>query len=254
MKVLRLIFINIIRNPRRTALTVLSITACIFLVSTLQAVLNSLDSLGQSNSSNLRLVVHRATGMTETMPVSYKQRIAALPGVRYVDSVDWFGGYYADPANFFANFATDVDDFDKITDELVCPPDQMAAWKRERTAALVGRKLMENYGWKVGDRVTLKGTIYPVDLEFVIRGVSRILMMNPWSGHSISIGTTLTSRWAVRAEPDRSPSKSPHRKMFPRLRKRLTPCFGTPTPKPKRKLRRRSISVLSPCWGTLNYC
>jgi putative ABC transport system permease protein len=171
MKVLRLIFINIIRNPRRTALTVLSITACIFLVSTLQAVLNSLDSLGQSNSSNLRLVVHRATGMTETMPVSYKQRIAALPGVRYVDSVDWFGGYYADPANFFANFATDVDDFDKVSDELVCPPDQIAAWKRERTAALVGKKLMETYHWKKGDRVTLKGTIYPVDLEFVIRGV-----------------------------------------------------------------------------------
>jgi putative ABC transport system permease protein len=171
MKILRLILINIIRNPRRTALTVLSITVCIFLVSTLQAVLHNLETIGQTSSSNLRLVVHRATGMTEQMPVSYKQRIAALPGVKYVESVDWFGGYYADPGNFFANFAVDVDDFDQVNDELVCPPDQYAAWKKERIAALVGRKLMEQYHWKMGDRVTLKGTIYPIDPEFIIRAV-----------------------------------------------------------------------------------
>jgi putative ABC transport system permease protein len=171
MNTLRLILKNTVRNPRRTALTILSITVSIFLVSTLQAVLHSLETVGMSNSSNLRVVVHRATSMTESMPVSYKQRIAALPGVKYVESMDWFGGYYADPSNFFANFATDVDDFEKIADELVIPSDQLAAWKRERTAALVGNKLMETYHWKLGDRVTLKGTIYPVDLEFIIRGV-----------------------------------------------------------------------------------
>ena len=55
------------------------------------------------------------------MPVSYKQRIAALPRVKYVESMDWFRGYYADPSNFFANFAIDVDNFEKITDELVDP-------------------------------------------------------------------------------------------------------------------------------------
>jgi putative ABC transport system permease protein len=171
MKTLRLILKNTVRNPRRTALTILSITVSIFLVSTLQAVLHNLESEAQSNRSNLRLVVHRATGLTQTMPVSYKQRIAALPGVKYVESVDWFGGYYADPSNFFPNFATDVDDFEKIADEVVIPPAQLAAWKRERTAALVGKKLMETYHWKLDDRITLKGTIYPVDLEFIIRAV-----------------------------------------------------------------------------------
>jgi putative ABC transport system permease protein len=171
MKLSWLILKNTVRNPRRTVLTVLSITVSIFLVSTLQAVLHNLETLGMSNSSNLRVVVHRATAMTESMPVSYKQRIAALPGVKYVESMDWFGGYYVDPANFFANFATDVEDFEKIADELVIPPDQLAAWKRERTAALVGNRLMETYHWKRGDRITLKGTIYPVDLEFIIRAV-----------------------------------------------------------------------------------
>jgi putative ABC transport system permease protein len=171
MKIIRLILKNTARNPRRTVLTVLSIGVSIFLVSTLQAVLHNLDNLGMSNSSNLRVVVHRATSMTETMPISYKQRIAELPGVKYVECMDWFGGYYADPSNFFANFATEVDDFEKIADELTIPPDQLAAWKRERVAALVGNKLMETYHWKLGDRVTLKGTIYPVDLEFIIRAV-----------------------------------------------------------------------------------
>jgi putative ABC transport system permease protein len=170
MRTVRLILKNTVRNPRRTVLTILSITVSIFLVSTLQAVLHNLEIAGTSNSSNLRVVVHRATSMTQSMPVSYKQRIAALPGVKYVESMDWFGGYYVDPANFFANFATDVDDFEKIADELVIPPDQLAAWKRERTAALVGKKLMETYHWKQDDRITLKGTIYPVDLEFIIRG------------------------------------------------------------------------------------
>jgi putative ABC transport system permease protein len=171
MKIIRLILKNTARNPRRTGLTILSITVSIFLVSTLQAILHNLETLGTSNSSNLRVVVHRATSMTESMPVSYKQRIAALPGVKYVESMDWFGGYYADPSNFFANFATDVDDFEKIADDFVIPPDQLAAWKRERTAALVGNKLMETYHWKLGDRVTLKGTVHPVDLEFIIRAI-----------------------------------------------------------------------------------
>lgn len=172
MKLGRLIWKNARRNPRRTVLTILSITVSIFLVSSLQAILDRLDQLGKgSDSSHLRLVVHRATSMTQPLPVAYKQRIASLPGVRYVGSVTWFGGLYIDERNFFANFATDTDDFEKIYDENHAPPEQLAAWKQDRSGALVGRKLMEKYGWKLGDRVTLKGTIYPVDLEFTLRGV-----------------------------------------------------------------------------------
>ncbi len=172
MKLVRLIWKNTTRNPRRTVLTISSIMVSIFLVSTLQAIVDNLEQLGKgSGSSHLRLIVHRATSMTQPLPVAYKQRIAALPGVKYVGSGNWFGGLYIDERNFFANFATDVDDFDKINDEYQIPPEELAAWKQERSAALVGRKLMEKYGWKSGDHVTLKGTIYPVDLEFIIRAV-----------------------------------------------------------------------------------
>jgi putative ABC transport system permease protein len=101
--------------------------------------------------------------------VAYKQRIAAVPGVKYVISANWFGGIYIDERNFFANLAMDTEDFEKVYDEYKSDPDALAQWKQERSAALVGRKLMEQYGWKVGDRVTLKGTYYPVNLEFIIR-------------------------------------------------------------------------------------
>jgi len=172
MRFLRLIWKNSIRNPRRSVLTILSITVSVFLVSTLQAILTRLDSLGKATGSgHLRLVTHHATGLGQLLPIAHKQRIAALPGVKAVGSWTWFGGIYIDEANFFANFATDPEELEKTHEEYRVPPDQRAAWKSERTGALVGRKLMDQFGWKVGDRVTLKGTIYPFDPEFIIKGV-----------------------------------------------------------------------------------
>ena len=169
---LRLIWKNSTRNARRSVLTILSITVSIFLVSSLQAILSRLDSLRQSNGSgSLRVIVHHATGLGQPLPIAYKARIAVLPGVKAVSSWTWFGGIYIDQANFFANFAVDSDDLEKTHDEYLMPPDQLAAWKSERTAALVGRRLMDQYHWKIGDRVTLKGTIYPNDPEFIIRAV-----------------------------------------------------------------------------------
>ncbi len=172
MKLLRLIWRNASRNPRRTVLTILSITVSIFLVSTLQAILHQLDSIGEgSDSSHLRLVTRHAVSLGHELPIAHKAKIAALPGVKYVASFTWFGGIYRSPENFFANFAVDVEDFEKLVDEFTIPPDQLEAWKTERSAALVGRKLMEQYGWTLGDRVTLQGTIYPADMEFIIRAV-----------------------------------------------------------------------------------
>lgn len=172
MQLARLIWKNAVRNPRRSVLTILSITISIFLVSSLQAILTRLDSLGQSSGSgHLRVVVHRSTGLGQPLPIAYKQRIAALPGVKAVGGWTWFGGLYIDESNFFANFAVDADDLEKTHTEYRIPPDQLEAFKRERTAALVGQQLMEKYHWKLGDRVTLKGTIYPFDPETIIRAV-----------------------------------------------------------------------------------
>jgi putative ABC transport system permease protein len=173
MKFVRLVGKNALRNRRRTALTILSIAVSMFLVSTLQAVLTSMyrSQNSREGSPHLRVVVHRATSITQAMPEAYRARIASVPGVTGVVAVNWFGGQYIDASNFFANFAVDTDGFHKVFDELQIPPDQLAAWKGERTAALVGEKLMEKFHWKIGDRITLKGTIYPINPETVIRAV-----------------------------------------------------------------------------------
>ncbi|HET7841434.1 MAG TPA: FtsX-like permease family protein [Terriglobia bacterium] len=173
MHFIRLMWKNSLRNGRRTMLTISSITICIFLISTLQAVLSSIYRVGnQSGGSHLRVIVHRATGVTQPLPISYRQKIGAVPGVRYVVGTQWFGGQYIDASNFFANFAVDTDDFEKVYDNYQITPDQLAAWKNERTGALVGEKLMETYHWQIGQRITLKGTIFPnFDPELTIRAV-----------------------------------------------------------------------------------
>ena len=163
---------NALRNRRRTVLTVLSITISIFLVSTLEAVVDTLyRPTNGSSTPHLRLVVHRSTSITQHLPESYRQRLQTVPGVKYLVGLTWFGGQYIDERNFFANFATDTENFEKVFDEYIISPDQLAAWKSERTAALVGRKLTEKFKWRVGQRVTLKGTIYPISPEFTIRAV-----------------------------------------------------------------------------------
>lgn len=172
MKLARLIWKNAIRNRRRTVLTIASIGISIFLVGTLQAVLGAIYGTGQSSSSgDLRVVVHRATSITQPLPISYRQRILSVPGVKYAVAVNWFGGVYIDPANFFANFAVQTDDFQKIFPDFKITPDELAAWKSEQTAALVGQTLMEKYHWKLGQRITLKSSIYNVNADLIIRGV-----------------------------------------------------------------------------------
>ncbi len=175
MHLLRLIWKNALRNRRRTALTISSIAVCIFLISTLQAVLANIYRVGQARGdAHLRVIVHRATGITQPLPISYRAKIATVRGVKAVIGTQWFGGQYIDASNFFANFAVNTDQFEQVYDDYVIPPGELAAWKRDRTAALVGEKLMETYHWKLGQRITLKGTIFPsFNPELTIRAVYR---------------------------------------------------------------------------------
>lgn len=172
MKLARLIWKNATRNRRRTVLTIASIAISIFLIGTLEAVVTTIYSSGQNSpTGDLRVVVHRATSITQPLPIAFSQQIATVPGVEYVVPVNWFGGVYIDPANFFANFAVGTDHFQEVFSDFKTSPDELAAWKEERTAALVGEALMEKYHWHLGQRITLKSTIYNVNAELTIRGV-----------------------------------------------------------------------------------
>ncbi|MBI4841427.1 MAG: FtsX-like permease family protein [candidate division NC10 bacterium] len=116
-------------------------------------------------------LVRRATSLADRLPEAYAAKLQRVPGVRLVHALTWFGGIYIDERNFFANFACDPDTLFAMFPENRIPPEQIKAFRAERIAAIAGRKLVERFKWRLGDRITLQGTIYPVDLEFVLRGI-----------------------------------------------------------------------------------
>lgn len=166
----RFILRNALRNKRRTALTVLSVAFSLFLLITLYTLLDSIMNPPEGDETALRLAVRRSTSLADDMPIAYEQKIATVPGIELLLPLQWFGGYYKEPKNFFANFATDPHRLWDMFPELHVTEEIEQAMLADRRAAVAGRGLMERYGWKVGDRVTLKGTIYPVDLEFILVG------------------------------------------------------------------------------------
>ncbi len=170
MKFLPLVFRNAFRNRRRSALTILSISMSLFLIVTLWTLLEALESPPMTPESAKRVITRHQTSLANVMPISYRQQIRQTPGVENVTASQWFGGIYKDPANFFAQFAVDADSFFDVYPEIQIAPEQKNAFIRERTAALAGKNLAERYGWQLGDRVTLEGTIFPVNPEMTIQG------------------------------------------------------------------------------------
>jgi putative ABC transport system permease protein len=161
---------NLWRQPRRTFVTALSIAVSGFLLTTLLALVINIHAIGHGDRSlHLRLVTHRATSLTEDMPAAYKEQIASVPGVKYVTSVSWFN--HRVEGNFFEAFAVDAPHFADVVDEYRIPPNQVSTWQRERTGALIGKKLMAERHWQVGQHITLKGTGNPVNPELLICAV-----------------------------------------------------------------------------------
>jgi putative ABC transport system permease protein len=111
--------------------------------------------------------------LTFSLPGFYREKIRAIPGVVSVVPVSWFGGIYKDqkPENFFAQFGTDPEEFFKTFRDMKMPEDQAKAWQRDRQGVIVNDTLAAKYGWKLGDRIVLQGTIYPVNLELNVRGI-----------------------------------------------------------------------------------
>lgn len=157
------------RNKRRTILTVLSIAFSLFLLATLRSILTELDR-GVESASSRRMIVRRATSLADTLPESYRSKIKAVPGVAVVCTFTFFGGIYIEEKNIFGQGAVDPETFFDIYTEAKISEDQKAAFLKDRRSTVVGKKLAEKFGWKLSDRITLKGTFYPVDLELTVRG------------------------------------------------------------------------------------
>ncbi len=170
MSLFRFIIRNVFRNKRRAILTMLSIAFSLFLLLFLLTVLNGLLNPVTQDEAALRLIVRRSTSLAEFMPIAYGDKIRELPEVELVTPLQWCNFFYRDTNNFFANFAADPEHLFEIYSEQKVSPEALARFKAERTAAISGKDLMDKFGWKVGDKITLLGSIFPVDLEFTIVG------------------------------------------------------------------------------------
>ena len=170
MKFNKLILKNILRNKRRTVLTISSLVISLFLIITLATILTEL-ARGRDESNPLRLVTRHAVSLGFTLPVSQRQRIAAVPGVKNVMTFSWFGGIYKDEKNFFANFACDADRLREIVSELKASDADWQSFISDRQGAMVGAKLVKLYGFTPGQHITLRSPIYNRSVEFIVRGV-----------------------------------------------------------------------------------
>lgn len=161
---------NLRRRLRRTILTVLGLGVALFLFVTLRTFLRTLQTLGDVGSES-RLVTTNKLGIVFPLPLAYRSRLAGFDGVGMVSWASWFGGVYQDPRNFFANFAVDAETYLALYPEIVLSDAERQAWLADRTGAVVGVRTMERFGWRPGQTVTLRGTIWPGEHTFTIRGV-----------------------------------------------------------------------------------
>jgi putative ABC transport system permease protein len=200
---LKLFFRNAFRHKLRTGLTIGGICVALTAFGMLRTMIDAWYA-GVAASSANRLVVRNAISLTFFLPLSYRDKIREVDGVRAVSYGTWFGGIYADPKNFFANFAVDASTYLRLYPEFVVPPDQLTAFLRDRKGCVVGRGLIRRFGWKLGDSVTLKGAIFPGSWDFVIRGIyrgrDRTIDENQFFLHWDYLNERLKARYARRAD------------------------------------------------------
>jgi putative ABC transport system permease protein len=170
MLVLKLLFRSALRNKLRTGLTILGMTVAILAFGLLRTVISAWYAGVEASAAN-RLITRNAVSLVFPLPLSYRDKIRSVNGVETVSYGTWFGGYYIDEKNFFANFAVDPSSFLELYPEFVLQEDQKDAFLKDRKAFVAGRKLVTRFGWKIGDIVVLKGTIFSGEWDFVLRGI-----------------------------------------------------------------------------------
>jgi putative ABC transport system permease protein len=170
VKYRRLISANLFRKKFRLMLTIGSFAVALFLFGIL-AVVRGAFSQGVEVAGADRVVVINKVSLIQPLPYAYRERLLRTPGVKDVTFANWFGGVYQDERNFFAQFAIDTDTYRQMFTEFAVPDAQWQAFVDDREGAIVGRGLAERFGWKVGDRVPIRGTIFPGNWEFNIRGI-----------------------------------------------------------------------------------
>jgi len=165
-----LVLKNAFRHKLRTTLTVVGIVVAITAFGLLRTIVDAWYA-GANASSSARLVTRSSVSLVFALPLTYAQKLRQVPGVASVTWANWFGGVYISERNFFPQFGIDAPTYLDMYPELVLSADEKKAFLADRKGAIVGRKLAEKYGWKVGDPIPLRGTIYTGTWTFTLRGI-----------------------------------------------------------------------------------
>jgi putative ABC transport system permease protein len=170
MKFSRLILANLFRKKLRLILTLGSFAVALFLFAFLGVVSGAFDRTELASAS--RLIAINRTSIINPIPLSYRDKILRIPGVKAVTHNNWFGGIYQDEKNFFPQFVIDPENQRQVIPEMVVPDDQWNAFLKDRQGAIVGQRTMDRFHWKIGDRIPIKSTISNTGTwEFNIDGV-----------------------------------------------------------------------------------
>jgi putative ABC transport system permease protein len=169
MFLLKLVYKNAFRHRLRTLLTLAGLAIAVLAFGLLRTVVDAWYA-GAAAASGTRLITRNAISLATFLPLHYESRIRGVEGVTRVVRSNWFGGIYQEPKNFFPQFAVS-DNYFELYPEFIVPPAELGAWVRDRKGCIVGRSLAEQYGFKVGDVLPIRGTIYPGTWEFVVRGI-----------------------------------------------------------------------------------
>jgi putative ABC transport system permease protein len=164
-----LVLRNAFRHKLRTTLTIVGIIVAISAFGLLRTIVDAWYA-GANASSSARLVTRSSVSLVFALPLNYAQKIRQVPGVASIAWANWFGGVYINERNFFAQFAISPSYLD-LYPEFVLTDEQRKAFQADRVGAVAGRKLAEKFGWKVGDQIPLRGTIYPGTWTFNLRGI-----------------------------------------------------------------------------------
>jgi len=170
MFLFRLLLKNAFRHKLRTLLTMVGLVVAVCAFGLLRTIVDAWYA-GAEASSSTRLIVRNATSLTVPLPLAYAQRLRAVDGVTRLSWSNWFGGIYITERNFFPQFAVDPPSYLALYPEFLVSDGERVAWLRDRKGVLVGRNLADKFGWKVGDQIALRGTIYPGTWSFTLRGI-----------------------------------------------------------------------------------
>jgi putative ABC transport system permease protein len=187
MNILGLVWRNSLRKRSRFILTALSVMVAFFLFTSLAAINHALN-INVSGNNQYRLMTNHKISITRSLPINYQQKVAALEGVESVTYASWFGGFFQNEKNQLAMTAVYHENYFEMFDEFLITEQQLKQWKNTRTGLIIGQKIADKFGWKVGDKIPLSSSIWMnkeglFSWEFTVSGIYQVTGNSVNEGH-----------------------------------------------------------------------